>query len=154
LGFGDSFLLYERGMPVADLWRMYAASDVFLITPKAEGAGLPILEAMAVGLPVLGTDCCAVKEHLSDGRGFLIPWEFKYIDPFMNGNRYFASRELGAQILGSVYDKIQCGDEMIVSVRNAALKYVESRRWSGTASKFEEVLNKIEGEKNVETKPS
>ncbi len=142
LGIGDVFQLYERGMDVHDLWTLYAAADVFLLTSKAEGAGIPILEAMAIGLPVIGTDCTAIHEHLEGGRGFLIPWEFDYIDPFMNGRRYFASREKGIEILTEVYQLWLDDDNVeLDDVRIKAFKYVENRKRENSVSMIMEALN-------------
>jgi len=150
LGIGDAFQLYERGMAVRDLWAIYAAADVFLLTSKAEGAGIPVLEAMATGLPVLGTDCTAIREHISDGRGLLIPWEFKYIDPFMNGNRYFASLSVGVEQLEKAYSSwLTDDDPFLDSIREKAFKYIEGRKWEHTIALMDTVVKDIGGNKNV-----
>jgi glycosyltransferase involved in cell wall biosynthesis len=145
-------MLYERGMPMEELWRIYAASDVFLITPKAEGAGLPVLESMAIGLPVIGTDCCAIHEHLSDGRGYLIPPAFSVIDPFMNGNRFYVSTEAGVRVLEEVYHLWDSDSLKLDEVRERAYKYIEGRSWSRSTDVLENVLKNIKGGKDVETK--
>jgi glycosyltransferase involved in cell wall biosynthesis len=129
LKIGDSFSLFERGMDFPALWAIYAAADAFLLTSKAEGAAMPLLEAMALGIPCVGTDCTAIREHLMDGRGFLIPWEFETIDPFMNGLRRFVSRSEGTRLLSEVYQLSMSKDSSLVDIKTRAFKYVEGRTW-------------------------
>ncbi|MEL7138464.1 MAG: glycosyltransferase family 4 protein [Pseudomonadota bacterium] len=55
---------------------LYAACDVFLMTSRSEGFGLPILEAMACRTPVVASDAGCARETLADGRaGHLVPVE-------------------------------------------------------------------------------
>jgi len=63
---------FERGMPQRDLWALYAIADVYLQPSKAEGLGLPVMDAMCCKLPVVATDTGALTELLADGRGWLI----------------------------------------------------------------------------------
>ena len=43
-----------------------AASDVFVLTSRHEGFGVPILEAMSLGLPVVANDAGALPEVVGD----------------------------------------------------------------------------------------
>ncbi len=125
-GINEKFLVFERGIPFKNLWSLYAASDAFLLPSKAEGLGLPLLEAMAVGLPCIATDCTGMKELLSDDRGILLPWEYTYRDPFGNGRRYMADIEAGTEALEMIYNDRTL---MMQSVTKAR-EYVENRDWN------------------------
>ena len=46
----------------ADLAALYTGADVFVFTPVLEGFGLPLLEAMACGAPVVASDIAALRE--------------------------------------------------------------------------------------------
>ena len=54
-----------------------AGSDVLVITSRHEGFGVPVLEAMTIGLPVVANRAGALPEVVGDG-GLLVdaadPW--------------------------------------------------------------------------------
>ena len=56
-----------------DLAKLYGMADAFLLI-SGEGFGLPILEAMATGLPCILLDHSAPAELGADGRAELVPW--------------------------------------------------------------------------------
>jgi glycosyltransferase involved in cell wall biosynthesis len=60
--------------PHAQVLSEMAAHDVFLFPSLFEGFGLVLLEAMAMGLPVLTTAHTAGPDLFEDGReGFIVP---------------------------------------------------------------------------------
>lgn len=134
LKINDKFNIYERGMSFEELWKLYAISDAFLLTSKAEGLGMPLLEAQACGVPCVATNCTAIAEVLGDGRGILIDADYVYIDPFGNGNRYFASLKDGIKKLLGLYN----GE--YPDVRKLAREYVEARNWSITLEQMEKAV--------------
>jgi len=65
---------YARGMIGKDeMAHRYSALDVLLNATKGEGFGLPIVEAMACGVPVIVTDFTAMPELVSEGAGWKVP---------------------------------------------------------------------------------
>jgi sugar transferase (PEP-CTERM/EpsH1 system associated) len=57
-----------------DIAQLLAAADVFLLTSVSEGIPVTVLEAMAVGLPVVSTDVGGMAEIVRPGKtGFLVP---------------------------------------------------------------------------------
>lgn len=60
-------VLYNREVPAYQLGRLYKAADCFVTSTRGEGWGMPILEAMACGLPAIATSWSAQTEFLRDG---------------------------------------------------------------------------------------
>lgn len=99
IGLKD-FEIIERGMAEERLCDIYNVSDLFLLTSKAEGLGLPVLEAMSCGVPVAGADACAIAEHLQDGKnGIPLPIKFKNRDMYNNGWRYFVDEDESSDLI-------------------------------------------------------
>lgn len=61
LGLGDQVLIFE-GVADDALPLFYNAADLFVTASKLEGFGLPVLEAMACGAPVVCSDAGALPE--------------------------------------------------------------------------------------------
>jgi glycosyltransferase involved in cell wall biosynthesis len=55
----------------ADLAALYTGADLFAFAPALEGFGLPLLEAMACGAPVLASDVAALREVGGDAPRFV-----------------------------------------------------------------------------------
>jgi len=57
-----------------ELLPVYASFDIFLLTSRREGLPNSLLEAMAMGLPVVTSDVAGAKELVVDGQtGFVLP---------------------------------------------------------------------------------
>jgi glycosyltransferase involved in cell wall biosynthesis len=57
----------------SDIPALYASCDAWLWPSRREGFGLPILEAMACGTPVIAAPAGAAPELLAEGGGVLLP---------------------------------------------------------------------------------
>nr|WP_246504175.1 glycosyltransferase [Plastoroseomonas arctica] len=64
----DTFL-NEEGLA-----RLYRSADVLLSLHRAEGFGLPMLEAMAHGLPVIGTGWSGNMDFMTEANSLLVPY--------------------------------------------------------------------------------
>lgn len=124
----SELMIFERGMSFGELYSLYAIADVFLLTSKAEGLGMPVMESMSVGIPVVATNCGAMPELLgyNGERGWLIDTEYSMIDPWGNSRRDFPKAESGIKILHEFWEKpVTKSAHIIVSAR----QYMESRTW-------------------------
>lgn len=65
LGLGNSFMLRDR-VPAGQLPLYYSAADVFLFPSTYEGFGLPALEAMASGCPVVASNAASLPEVVGE----------------------------------------------------------------------------------------
>jgi glycosyltransferase involved in cell wall biosynthesis len=60
-------------LPSADVLRFYAAADLYVAPSLEDAFGLPILEAMACGLPVIASVRAGASENICDAEtGFLL----------------------------------------------------------------------------------
>ncbi len=74
-GTADALHILGRPDP-AELQRLYLAVDALVFPSRYEGFGLPPLEAMAAGCPVIATDVPVVNESVRDGEnGLLTPYD-------------------------------------------------------------------------------
>lgn len=147
-GILQKLIKIERGIPQDDLIRIYSIADAFLLTSKAEGLGMPMLEAMAMGIPCIGTDCTAIHEHLQDGRGILIDPIYNYRDPFGNGYRYFVDTDKVVAGLKFILDD----DESIEKIVKRAMDYVSDRTWDSAVEKLDRCFTEITRNDNNEQK--
>jgi glycosyltransferase involved in cell wall biosynthesis len=70
LGLGDRVVFAGY---VADTRRVYVAADVLLMPSRFEGLPMTLLEAMAMGLPVVASRLDGIAEVVEDGKeGFLV----------------------------------------------------------------------------------
>ena len=81
-GWGDDVDLSGRGLdrrvralgfvPAENLPAVYAAAEVFAYPSLLEGFGLPVLEAMAQGVPVVTSTGTATEELVAEGGGIAV----------------------------------------------------------------------------------
>ena len=148
LGIMDRFSIWERGMPQKQLWSLYAAADMMLLTSKAEGLGMPVLEAMSTRLPVIGTKCAAIEEHLKEGRGMLIEPDYVMRDPWGNSRRYFAGVEDGAWQMRLWWEGMNLDD--CTGLLDKAQSYVNARTWDLATDTLYQALNRARIAKPIE----
>src|SRR5205814_2387771 len=68
----DSFITFEG--PVSDPVRYYRTADFFVLPTKHDPCSLVVLEALAMGLPVISTVFNGACEIMSDGvHGLVLP---------------------------------------------------------------------------------
>jgi glycosyltransferase involved in cell wall biosynthesis len=72
LGYAERIIL--RGVVTTDeLASLYASSDLFVLASRFEGYGMAFTEAIANGLPVVGTKVGAIAQTVPDDAGVLVP---------------------------------------------------------------------------------
>jgi glycosyltransferase involved in cell wall biosynthesis len=68
-------LLAPDFLPAADLPRLYASADAFVLPTRGEGWGRPYMEALACECPVIATRWSGHMDFLHDGISYLVDCE-------------------------------------------------------------------------------
>ncbi len=70
----------SRDLPTAALASLYRSCDVFVAPTRGEGFGLPIAEAMSLGLPVIATELGGHRDFCDDTNSWLLRARFAEAD--------------------------------------------------------------------------
>lgn len=144
LGINQELIIFERGMSTGDLWGLYAISDAYLQPSKAEGLGLPVLDAMCCKVPVVATDTGAMTELLAEGRGHLVPGAYTFRDVWGNSRRVMMDQDKAARELQAI---VEAGCEHV----DAAYEYVKRRTWDIPAKQLHEKIKELTDGKKTKT---
>lgn len=150
LGITERMMLFDRGLPFDRLWTLYAAADAFLLPSKAEGFGMPLIEAMACGVPVVATDCTACTEQIYDdypanmvARGFPIGIEYQHVDVWGNSVRSWADAASAANHLRTIAAWKQAGDPQLEAIIERGLAYAASRTWDRAIDVLDGAIERV-----------
>jgi glycosyltransferase involved in cell wall biosynthesis len=130
----------------------YNAADVFVLPSNFEGYGLPVVEAMACGLPVIANGTSTMPEHLgakaeqSYGfatRGFLVSNRVEILPPDRIVRR--VRPDALAQAIWEM--RLLIGDAnrtpALSKMRESCEEYGRSRTWEGMKLKLSEVVAQV-----------
>ncbi len=76
-------VVLEQALSARELAELYRTADAFVLPSRGEGVGLPYLEAMAFGLPAIGTAWSGATEFLTAETGYPIECGRELVDRMM-----------------------------------------------------------------------
>jgi glycosyltransferase involved in cell wall biosynthesis len=78
-------VIFTGYIPTADLVHIYNAADLFVYPSLNEGFGIPVLEAMACGTPVVTSNTSALPEVAGDAAILVNPYDVEELAHAMHG---------------------------------------------------------------------
>jgi glycosyltransferase involved in cell wall biosynthesis len=121
LSYGFSFpAIYFNRPKQEELASIYASASVFLSTSWKEGFGLPGLEAMACGTPLVITSSGGVEEYVVDGQNAIV------VEP-----------QNVTSIVGGLKE-VLLNKQLSNSLRKNAMKNAADFRWETSIKKLED----------------
>lgn len=120
----DRYVRFNEGLPYRTLQILYQSADMFVLPSAYEGFGLPVVEAMLAGVPVITTEKGALKE-ITGGYAFSV-------DQINHHN-------ISTQILKVI---ALSADER-ASQSLAAMQWANSFTWKKSVRKMFDVLKKV-----------
>lgn len=73
-------LFFGDKISALDMPSLYTSADCFVLASRGEGLGIPIIEAMACGLPVIATDWGAQTDYMTEENSLGVRYDIRVID--------------------------------------------------------------------------
>lgn len=129
--------------PIAEhMARLYSGLDVYITTTQGEGWGLPALEAMACGAPVIAPDWSGLGSW-ARGAAMLVPCSSTALTAPVNGSMHtvggVADRAAFIEALDSVYRSSAIRERM----RTLSLQMAARLPWRATAEGMVNALERV-----------
>ncbi|MEM1410317.1 MAG: glycosyltransferase family 4 protein [Pseudomonadota bacterium] len=118
------FTLYKEAPAQDDIKAVYTKPLVWLFPSDSEGFGLPILEAMAAGTPVIGTRAGAAPDLIDGRNGMLV--------------------DFSAEAMADAAEKVlKMPEAEWQAMSDAASATAEAHRFERAAERFENALRRV-----------
>ena len=142
-------LLYNRELPTHQMGSLYRSVDCFVLPSRGEGWGMPMLEAMACGLPVIATEWGGHTSFMHEGSAYplrvakLVPAEAKC--PYYAGFRWAQpDQDHLVHLMRHVYE---CRDESVARGLAASEEVLARWTWRQAARGIKERLIQIDDDR-------
>ncbi len=126
-GLAERELVLTDYVPDDDLVALYNLATLFIFPSKHEGFGLPVLEAMACGVPVIGSNTTSIPE--------VIGWDEALFDPA-------SSQSIANKMLQFLTD-----DDLRKKAREHGLKQAKTFSWDTSAKRAIAALEQFQASK-------
>jgi glycosyltransferase involved in cell wall biosynthesis len=136
-----SGMSFFRGFEHKEMNDVYNVMDCFFLSTSGEGFGIPIIEAMSAGVPVVATDYTTTKELVTDNNaGIAVPMDTTVLGSW-NVERGIMKIESAADAIVKLANDEKLREELGANGRKAVLEQYD---WEVLIPKWREFLKKIE----------
>jgi glycosyltransferase involved in cell wall biosynthesis len=144
-------VLIDRCVGSGELSAMIAMSDCYVSLHRAEGFGLTIAEAIALGKPVIATGYSGNLEFMDDETGYLVPYEMTTVGPgaapyYADGR--WAEPDLDAAA-GTMRRVVECRDEALRKAEAARRRVLREHGRERAARFVTERFNAIQEKRRL-----
>ena len=136
-------IIIEDEFDDAELKALYKFSDVLIAPSYGEGFGLPIAEAMYLGIPVITTNFSGQKDFCSHDNSWLIDFKFEYSKSHFNLLNSVWAIPLTKDLALKMRDSYYLPKDIIELKVNNARRDIESFLWHNVAKINIQHVNRI-----------
>ncbi len=140
-------LMYNQKIPAYQMGSLYRSVDAFVLSTRGEGWGMPVIEAMACGIPTIATDWSAHADFMNEDNAYplrvakLIPAKAKC--PYYEGFEWAEpDTEHLRYLMRYVYEH---PDEARTQGMKASDEILANWTWRRAAEKIKARLMEIQG---------
>jgi hypothetical protein len=130
-------LTVATGLEDARLNEIYNLFDVMALPTAGEGFGLPLLESLAAGTPVIATDYSACAEMVK-GRGELIQVR-EFVTGEANIERAIADVDHLVELLNKLYEN----PDLRAEYARKGREFAETMTWNRCAAAWDQLLQEV-----------
>jgi len=100
--------IIKKALPYSLLPALYRSVHAVVLPSRGEGWGLPLLEAMAAGLPTVGTNWSGNTQFMSDSTSILLDYSLSEVRPPPHEGRTREPDEWGGVKVGHMWADASC----------------------------------------------
>lgn len=132
---------YFKGFTYEQMVDVYNVMDVFFLSTSGEGFGIPTVEAMSCGIPVVATDYTTTQELIVENGLCGLPVKVAAeITGSWAVERAVMDIEAGVKALNELYDEPQLRKQFGKVGREKAIKYYD---WQIVIDRFDELFTRL-----------
>ncbi|NOU98346.1 glycosyltransferase [Paenibacillus sp. LMG 31456] len=142
------FNIVTRVMTPDETAAMYRGADCFVLSTRGEGVGLPVLESMSCGVPVIATGWSGLVDFLGPDSGYLLPYKLVpagnvHYTNLYGEDQFWAEPDQGS--LQNLMRRVYVRREEAKNKGRKAREMANHWNWNRTAHAFIDALEQVAG---------